>query len=292
MRKMTSHSVLRRRLMAAGLLAAASPAWPLTDEEGGLYEKIRASGSLKIAIYKDNAPFSEETGNEPAGLDVDIGRALAASLGLSASFLPFRAGEDMVADLRWMVEKGHYLGFGPADMMMRVPVDKQLMFANRKVIIFAPYMSERPVLVRDTRQLEPVALPEDLVGKAIAAETGAGLTSVLMLQANGQLKPYVRLHPTGIAAARAVIDGEAAAAYTTRSQAETALRQAGGASRFIQLDELSLSHMAAKGWPVGIAVLAANRRLRMDLEEGMAKIRASGELLKIFQTHGLTLTTP
>lgn len=282
-----------RRLCVLGLMSAlAGPALGQSDEDGDTFAKIKAAGTLKVAVYKDNAPFSSELNGELVGLDIDIARALAKHMGLAASFVPFQAGENMDADLRWMVERGHYLGFGPADLMMRVPVDKHLMFNNRKVFIFAPYMSEKPVLVRDSRRLDEVRLPEDLLNQPLAAEAGAGLTSVLMGQNGGLLRSQVKLHPTAVAAVDAVIRGEAAAAYVTRAHAETALSKSPLHVAHLRLDELTLNHMAAKGWAVGVSIKAANRHLRLAVEEAMGRLQSSGELVTLFQKHRLTLTPP
>jgi hypothetical protein len=46
-------------------------------------------------------------------------------------------------DLRNMVWRGHYLGWGPADVLLHVPVERPLMAANPKVRIVAPYFRER-----------------------------------------------------------------------------------------------------------------------------------------------------
>ena len=287
-----SDACMKRRTLLAAAAAFALPAWGQADEEGLLYEKIRASGVLKVAVYKDNAPYSNEEGGQLVGLDVDIARALAAQMGLAASFMPFPAGEEMNADLRWMVERGHYLGYGPADLMMRVPVDRHLMFANRKVFIFAPYMSERPVLLRDSRRLDEPRNPDDLQGQPLAAEAGAGLTSLLMGYGGGMLRAQVRLYPTGMAAADAVIRGETAAAYITRALAEAAMARARGAVDHLRMDELALSHLAAKGWPVGVAIKASNRALRLAVEEAMQGLQSSGQMLAIFRKNRLTLTAP
>ena len=72
--------------------------------------------------------------------------ALAAGLGVAPSLLPFQAGEDMNDDLRHMVWRGHYLGFGPADVLLHVPVDRVLMQANPRVQIFGPYHRERTAI--------------------------------------------------------------------------------------------------------------------------------------------------
>lgn len=286
-------SGLSRRHCVLGLLSAASaPVWAQSDEAGELFDKIKSSGAIKVAVYKDNAPFSSEVNGELVGLDIDIARALAKQMGLAASFVPFQAGENMDADLRWMVERGHYLGFGPADLMMRVPVDKHLMFANRKVFIFAPYMSEKPVLLRDGNRVDEVRLPDDLLNQPLGAEAGAGLTSVLMAQGGGMLRSQVKLYPTAIAAADAVIRGEVAAAYITRAHAEVALAQAKVPVSHLRMNDLSLSHMASRGWTVGMSIKAANRHLRHAVEEAMGRLQSSGELVAIFQKNRLTLTPP
>lgn len=275
----------------AGWSLLSAHAWAQAEDAEELYAKIRASGSLKVALYKDNAPFSDEVNGEMVGLDVDIARALAKAMGLGLSAMAFPAGETMDADLRWMVERGHYLGFGPADLMMRVPVDKHLMFNNRKVLIFAPYMSEKPVLLRDSRRLDAVRLVDDLVGHPLAAEAGAGLTSVLMGQGGGMLRPQIKLYPSAMAAVQAVMAGEAAAAYVTRAHAEAAMARSGQASvGHLRFDELPINHLAARGWPVGVAIKSINRPLRLAVEAAMAQLQSSGELLSIFQRHQLTLT--
>ena len=53
------------------------------------------------------------------------------------SLLPFRADDSMNDDLRSMVWRGHYLGYGPADVPMHVPVDRPLMEANPQVAMEA-----------------------------------------------------------------------------------------------------------------------------------------------------------
>lgn len=288
-------SLSRRHALQTLLSATASvalPAWAQADEEGEQYDKIKASGSLKIAVYKDNAPFSSEVQGELVGLDIDIARALAKEMGLGASFLPFSAGENMDADLRWMVERGHYLGFGPADVMMRVPVDRHLMFANRKVFIFGAYMSEKPVLLRDSRRLDAVRQPDDLLGQPIAAEAGTGLTSVLMGHGGGMLRSQVKLYPDAIASAQAVVRGEAAAAYITRAHAEVALQRADAPVAHLRMDDLAFGHQASRGWPVGVAIKASNRHLRLAMEEAMGRLQSSGRLVAIFQANKLTLTPP
>jgi ABC-type amino acid transport substrate-binding protein len=254
--------------------------------------KIRASGTLKVAVYKDNAPFSSGPANAMTGLDVSLAEALAQQLGLKLALLPFDAGENMNDDLRNMVWRGHYLGYGPADVMLQVPVDRYLMNENRQALIFAPYMRQLPVLLFDTRKVAEVRSPEDLKGLPLAAERGAGQASVLMGYGGGLLRSQVSIQPSGPAAAQMVVDGQAAGAYVTRAQAESALALLKQRPVHLQMTELVLGNIPDRGWPVGMAIKAANKDLGQAIETAMQQLRGSGQLLALFQKQGLTLTAP
>ena len=118
---------------AAGVAALAGTA------RAGAIEKIRARGTLSVAIYQEMPPFHVAG----QGIDVELAQALAGALDVKLSLLPFQADENMRDDLRNMVWRGHYLGFGPADVLLHVPVDRPLMEANKQVQILAPYCRDR-----------------------------------------------------------------------------------------------------------------------------------------------------
>ena len=181
MNRIPPHGPSRRTALAAlvvtglaGTLGHAVAQTELTD-----LARIKASGALKVAVYKDNAPFSDGPANAVTGLDVSIAEALATRMGLRLALLPFDAGENMNDDLRNMVWRGHYLGYGPADVMMQVPVDRYLMQRNRQVIVLAPYMRQQLVLAHDTRKIADVQSADDLKGQALAAQRGAAAASAL-----------------------------------------------------------------------------------------------------------------
>ena len=47
-------------------------------------DDVRDSGAIRIAVYRDFAPFSEVSNGNFSGVDVEIGRAIAERLGLSS----------------------------------------------------------------------------------------------------------------------------------------------------------------------------------------------------------------
>lgn len=282
---------LDRRRSLALLLSMGLPLAHAQTELTDL-ARIRASGLLKVAVYKDNAPFSDGPTDNMQGLDIDLAGALARQLQLTLALLPFDAGERMDDDLRNMVWRGHYLGYGPADVMLHVPVDKYLMQENRQTLIFAPYMRQVQVLLHDTRTLPQVTGPDDLKGHQLAVERGTGMGSVLMGQQNGMLRSQVSVYSSGVEAAQAVINGQAAAAYVLRSQAEAALALVQPRPTHLAMTSLPLHGIPANGWPLGVAIKAANKDLGQAIEAAFKELRSNGELLAMFQKRGMTLTAP
>lgn len=255
-------------------------------------DKVRASGVLKVAVYKDNAPYSDGKGQDMNGVDVALAQALASEMGLKLSLLPFDAGEKMDDDLRNMVWRGHYLGYGPADVMMHVPVDKFLMVENRQALIFAPYSREVLVVFHALDRLPSIQSGLDLQDMPLAAERGSGAASTLIGFGGGRLRSQVKMFNSGIDAAHAVLKGDAVAAYVSRAHAETALRASGRPVAAYGLTQLTLPGLADNGWPIGMAVKSSHKQLAHALEAALQKVRADGRLLGMFRERGLTLVAP
>jgi polar amino acid transport system substrate-binding protein len=282
--------ISRRQSIGMLLALGASPVFA----EGDLDDlaKIRAKGTLKVAVYKDNAPFSSGAAGEMLGLDVALAEALAKQLNLKLALLPFDAGENMNDDLRNMVWRGHYLGYGPADVMLNVPVDKYLIQQNRQVTIFSPYMRQVPVLFHDPRKLAQVNDPDELKDHKLAAERGTGAASALMGHHSGMLRSQVSLFNSGVDAATAVLRGQVDAAYVLRSQAEAAAAQAKVKPEDFLISQLSLTGLPENGWPLGMAIKSGYKDLGQALEVAMKELRENGELLAMFKARGMTLTAP
>lgn len=286
-----SYPLSRRQLL--GLVPALVAAGVARAQEvsNGL-ARIRANGALKVALYNAYPPFSSQSPQGMQGLDVSIAQALARVMGLRLSLLPFDADENMNDDLRNMVWKGHYLGYGPADVMLHVPVDKYFMQQNKQVLIFAPYMREQVVLMRDTQRLPRVGSVSDLKGVPLAAERGTSAASALIGHGDHLLSAQVHVYDDGVKAAQAVLEGKAAAAYVTRAQAESAVFQAQIRPEHIELSEFHMTGVPPQGWLVGMAIKAGSDDLGQALQQALQSLRSSGELLAIFKHHGLTLATP
>ena len=246
--------------------------------------KIRQSGSLKVAVYKDMAPFSSTDG----GIDVDIADALAKKLGLKLALLPFPAGEELGDDLRNMVWKGHYLGYGPADLMMHVPVDKRLMAQQDKVEIFAPYYRETVRLAWNKEMVPRFDGLDSMQGRDIGVEK-VSLAGVLLLgEGDGKFRDHVKIYPTATDALQDLKAGKLAGVLAHRSEIESVV----GADPRFALQQVAFQRLPPQGWAVGMAVKKDARDLAEALQQALAELTASGEMAQIFAKHGVQPVAP
>jgi ABC-type amino acid transport substrate-binding protein len=258
---------------------------------GAAAPSLRQAGVLTIAVYTDFRPFSRVTDRGPEGIDVSLALRLAERLKLTPKLLPFNAGEDMTDDLRNMVWRGDVLHYGPADVMLHVPVDHRFSVANEQALIFAPYYRESLVLVRDTRVLPEAPTAAELDGTRIAVEQGTAAASALLGAEGGTLREKIRIASAPEAAMQLLLSGEVAAALVTRAQAEAALRSRADRSHYAS-SQLTLNGLPPEGWAVGMAVKADNTELAGQLAQALQAMSASGELREIFAAAGLTLINP
>lgn len=273
----------RRRLLlaGAGLALTGLPAWAEGDE---VWAGVKKSGLLRVAFYKDFAPFS----NEGKGSDVDIAAALAARMGLKMSPMFFDADENMGDDLRNMVWKGHYMGYGPADMMMHAPVDREYMARQDKVEFLAPYHRERYAIAYDRRRvdnLETMA-PFEKLPCGVVVDT---LPDSLMLSADGgRYRSQLKHYKTLAEAMAALRSGEVAGVMALQGELEGAV--AGDAN--FPVGPAPIALLNTRQWPVGIAIRKGEQQLGRAIMEAMNALVADGEIERIMARHNIKWRAP
>jgi len=277
----TPISPSRRRVLAAGLLLGAGIAAPALAADN---PALREAGFLKVAVYNDLAPFSDHG----QGIDADLGAALADKLGVKLALLPFNAGDDLGDDLRNMVWKGHYLGYGPADVMLHVPVDRMLMNANPQVEIFAPYYVETVRLVRSARAIPQFDGVEALAGKRIGVEKVSISGMVMLGEGGGRFREQVHIYPTAIEALERLKAGDLDAVLATRAQIESVMK---GDPAF-PLQDVPFDRLPRGGWAIGMAVKKDNLGLARQLQAALNDMAASGELKTMFAKYGVQAVRP
>lgn len=260
----------RRQLLAwaaAGTLAGQASAATLAQ--------VRERGRLIVGLYEDMPPFHVKG----QGIDMELGQALAEALGVKFSPLPFNADENMADDLRNMVWKGHYLGYGPADVLLHVPVDRPLIEATPQARIFAPYYRERVMLARRVADV-PVLDSLSQLGAAKVAVPGQTLAGWLLIGADGGAyrEQLLTQWKDGCEAARALQRGEVAVAAGLASELESVL--AGDAA--YRIEPLPSPRAPREGWAAGMAVKKDAGDLAEALQAALNQLTQQGRVAAIF----------
>ena len=251
-------------------------------------DTIRKRGRLQVAVYNNFPPYSDAG----KGIDVELGQALAAKLGLQAEIIGFMADENMSDDLRNMVWKGHYLRGNPADVMMRIPVDTEFAKANDKVRIFAPYHHEVMGMARIAKRIPApsgsaaIAL-EVFTREKIGVEVDTLAASFLGSVLHGRLRSNVVHFRSIKEAAKALDEDSISAIMAPLGELDGALA---GDTRFA-IDEAKLGELSPKSWPIGMAVKADADNLGAALSGALSELQKDGTVAAIFKRHGVTLHT-
>jgi ABC-type amino acid transport substrate-binding protein len=275
---------IRAAFAVAGFLLAFLVAPLAHAEELTALAKIRQSGVLKVALYKNFAPFS----HDGRGVDVDLAEALAAKLGVKMSPLWFEADENMEDDLRNMVWKGHYLGYGPADVMMHAPIDPAYMAKVDRVKFFAPYHRERYAVARRLDVLPTLDNfePFEKLGLGVEGDT---LAATVMLSADdGRYRNTIKTYRTASEAVGALKSGAVAAVMAQQGELEGGLT--GDARMAIDLPPHPI--LQKRQWPLGLAVKKQSDDLAQALQAAINELIADGTLKAIMQRHGVNHRQP
>lgn len=278
----------RRRFLTGACALMGSVALPGLARAAPELE-LQQPGALRIAVYAGYTPWS----SEGKGIDIDLGKALAAQLSLRAEFAEFPADEDMNDDLRNMVWKGHYLGHRPGDVMLHVPVDRNLAARNDKVSIFAPYHLEQMAIARNPARVPAVSGSaaiglEPFTREKIGAEVDTHGSDFLLQVMNGRLRGNVVHYRTIPLAVAGIAADEVSAVIGTRTELESAASGKTG----IVVEPLNLRELRVNSWPLGMAVKAEHSALQDALAGALAQLQRSGALADIFARHGATHLTP
>lgn len=263
------------------------------------YDQIIAAGELKVAVYKDFAPYSFEVDGQPKGVDVDLVAALAKALGVQLKLIWAPPGEKLDDDLRDYIWRGSQLRDQQlADLMMRVPYDRDFRqkrndigeLENEHAVMFGPYQRECWQVAYDRRRLEAVpsvaVFQQNPIGVEVDSVPSFYLTSVF----NGSLAAKTHHYPSVAQAFAAMKNAEVDAVMAMRGEIDWQLHEAGDPQW--ALAENAYPNMGRQVWEIGMAVHESNRQLAYALEEALEGLIRDGTVQAIYARYGLRYEVP
>ncbi|KAF2394441.1 substrate-binding periplasmic protein [Pseudomonas frederiksbergensis] len=286
------------RLLAV-LISAVLLCCQVAQAQVRTYDQMIADGELKVAVYKDFAPYSFQDAGQARGVDVDLAQALATALGVKLKLIWAPAGEKLDDDLRdyiWRSSQLHNQQL--ADLMMRVPYDRDYSqkrnelgeLENDHVVMFGPYQNEQWQVAFDRRRLDSVGsvavFEQHPIGVEVDSVPSFYLTSVF----NGMLAAKTHHYPGVPQAFAAMKAGEVDAVMAMRGEVDWQVHEAHDPQ--VALAENAYPNMGKQRWEIGMAVHESNRQLSYAVEEALEALIREGKVQAIYAGYGLQYEVP
>ncbi len=252
-------------------------------------DEVIESKVLRVVAYLDNAPFSWMEGDEPRGIDVELGRALAREIGVKAEIILRMQGERQDDDLRVNVWKGPLTGGGVGDVMMHVPYDMDFALRNREAVVGNPYFEERVSVFVHPGQARGAFDFNMFERDKIGVQIGTVADYFLMTYHGGAITENVAHYVKPVEGAKRFLAKETSALMGVRSNIEGLLHTLNGRARIL---EPQMPGIVRSRWLVAMAWKDNSRDLGYALGAALEELRASGELQAIFARYKVTYIPP
>jgi amino acid ABC transporter substrate-binding protein, PAAT family (TC 3.A.1.3.-) len=249
-------------------------------------DRIIADGYIEFALYEDYAPWSYEEAGKAKGIDVEIGKIIAADLGVQPRFRLVSAGETLDADLRNYVYKGAVINGRVSDVMLHVPYDVDYACRFDQVVFTGLYGEEHIAIAYDAASYPdkgptPAVFRYDPIGVENDSISDFYMTDVT----RGPSADKVHRYRSTALAMTALADHEVMAVMGPRAEMEAAIAPG------IKIHEPPLGLPRSK-WVIGVALSMQHRPLAYAVDDAIAAALEDGRIAKAFAEYGVEFTPP
>lgn len=270
-----------------GYIPSAPPQNRDRDYVGQDMDTIIDRGFMEFAVYEEFAPYSWEEAGQPRGVDIEIARLIAETIGVEARFKFVRADENLEADLRNWIWKGPTVGGAVANVMMHVPYNSDFACRVEQVVFTGQYYKEGIAIAYDEAfyegeqptapyfRFDPVGVENDTIADFY-------LTNLLGAGASAMIHRF----PDISDALAAIPTGEVRAAMGPLARLEHF------AAEGTAVHKPPLVNFAVGDWTIGLAVHMSYRPLAYAVDDAIMAGIEDGRIAQIFSDYGLTYTLP
>ncbi|MGF1474091.1 MAG: substrate-binding periplasmic protein [Geminicoccaceae bacterium] len=259
------------------------------SDVGQTYDEIIERGWISFAVYENHPPYSWADGREPKGVDVELGRLIAAELGVEPRFNVVAAAENVAGDLRNNVWRGPLVSGAVSNVMLRVPFDVEFGCRNEQVVLTGPYQVEKIAVAWDRTVFdEGPPTPAYFRFDPVGVENDSLADFYLANLFGGQLQPNIHRFIDVSTAMEALVRGEVAAVLGPLAQVEYGARNQDN----IAVDDVPLVGLGRGEWTLGVAVRHTYRQLGYAVDDAIRSAIADGRLEAIYADYELTFRPP
>lgn len=262
------------------------------------YDDIIESDEIVIAVYSDFQPFSYVDNGEEKGIDIDLAHAIAKKIGVKLRLRWMTADENVDDDLRNNIWKGHFLNRTVADLMLRVPYDRDYSLlrddigelVHQHVHMFAPFHTESWKIIFNSKKIDSVETIAVFQYHDIGVEVDSIPQFYLTSAFQGRMRDRAKQYPSISQAITAMTESNVDAVMGLTSQIS---HYQGELSKTnYQLAQNAFPMMGQQQWDIGMAVKADYRELGYAVADIVENMIKTGEMENIFTKFNVIYKIP
>lgn len=262
------------------------------------YDDIIENNEIVIAVYNDFQPFSYLENGKEKGIDVDLAHIIAKELGVKLRLRWMTADENVDDDLRNNLWKGHFLNRTVADLMLRVPYDKDYSLlrddigelVHQHVHMFAPFHTESWKVIFDSKKIESVETIAVFQYHDIGVEVDSIPQFYLTSAFQGRMRERAKQFPSVSDAIKAMTESKVDAVMGLTSQISHF--QGALSPTNYPLAKNAFPMIGRQEWDIGMAVKADYRQLGYAIADIVENMVKTGEMEQIFTKYNAIYKIP
>ncbi|WP_206608869.1 substrate-binding periplasmic protein [Notoacmeibacter marinus] len=257
------------------------------DIVGQSLDEIVERGWILFAVYDEFPPFVFKKDGKAVGIDIDLGRLIAETLGVEARFNIVGAGENVDADLRNNVWKGPLVSGRVSNVMLHIPYDRELQCRNELVVLTGHYFQETiAIAYRKADYPDGGPTPPYFRYDSVGVENDSLADFYLSGIANGQIIPNMTRYDSTEDAMAALREGEVKAVMGPLTQLQF------GKDAQVAVHQPPLVGLSRGKWTLGVAVRHSWRPLGYAVDDAIRAAVEDGRMAKIFGQYRVEYNAP
>ncbi len=261
-------------------------------------DDIKASGEIVIAVYENFPPYSFIENGVEKGIDIELGKKVAASLNVKPVWYFTGFDENLASDLRNTIWRGNLIHKTKADIMFRIPYDYDYLrmtdistgeLENERVTIKGPYQSEKWIIATNKEVIPQIKTLAIFAYQTIGVEIDMLPDLHLSGFARGLLQRNIKHYANFQDAVNDFKSGKIDAIAGLKSQIEYLIDYKNNKDKYYLSQDIP---QMKSQWDLATAVSSSYRDLSYHVDGVLDVAYKNDEIKKIFESFGVEYLAP
>ena len=261
-------------------------------------DDIKASGEIVIAVYENFPPYSFIENGVEKGIDIELGKKVAASLNVKPVWYFTGFDENLASDLGNTIWRGNLIHKTKADIMFRIPYDYDYLrmtdistgeLENERVTIKGPYQSEKWIIATNKEVIPQIKTLAIFAYQTIGVEIDMLPDLHLSGFARGLLQRNIKHYANFQDAVNDFKSGKIDAIAGLKSQIEYLIDYKNNKDKYYLTQDIP---QMKSQWDLATAVSSSYRDLSYHVDGVLDVAYKNDEIKKIFESFGVEYLAP